>query len=456
MVEKKFSGIIRIDRKAKLETPNGTWILSPYPSDAPIEKEVMDWEGRQLFVYLKDRSATVVGDLQDNRLYNARVAISHLALKDVRLAPESHDRFSKEIESYFKRDSAVIAARLNQAGILTVSAFYHRIKNFAPEISAFSKYLAVPEASIKQFIGSIEAKPGNKSLITAPPKIPVSRGINLKNVIRIAGVPVKRHAPAEPPSFPDSQETPSLPSEVSLTKEVTRIRDQGPFRGTCVAHTAVAMLEYELVRKNRVRKNTFDLSEQYLYWGCKQLDGAAKQEGTFIEYAVEVLKQGVHQYPPGVCRERSWPYVTASIAGNEAQDPPPFQDSQAKQLVKSGNFFKISKHDKLDHRSIKEIKTALADNHCVGLSVYTYHFWTDGYAWREGVISMPVRIPPDGAHAICLVGYEDADGTHRDGQFIFKNSWGKNWAGGRADAGFGRLPYRYVLKESIEAWVVSL
>ena len=109
----------------------------------------------------------------------------------------------------------------------------------------------------------------------------------------------------------------------------------------------------------------------------------------------------------------------------------------------------------MQQNSINEIKERLAARHCVGLSVYTYHSWVDGFAFREGIISLPIRIKPDGAHAICLVGYEDRDDTHSDGYFLFKNSWGRAWAL-RGHAGYGMLPYRYVLTEAIEAWSVEL
>jgi C1A family cysteine protease len=82
----------------------------------------------------------------------------------------------------------------------------------------------------------------------------------------------------------------------------------------------------------------------------------------------------------------------------------------------------------------------------------TYHFWEDDYTWREGVISLPLGIEANGAHAICLTGYTDSDAMHRDGYFTFKNHWGEEWGHNRADKGFGSLPYRYFLREAIEAY----
>ena len=61
---------------------------------------------------------------------------------------------------------------------------------------------------------------------------------------------------------------------------------------------------------------------------------------------------------------------------------------------------------------------------------------------------------PAGQLAAVVTGYRDADGTHGDGYFIFKNSWDVVWGYGRPDPGFGSLPYRYVIKEAIEAFTV--
>lgn len=329
-----------------------------------------------------------------------------------------------------------------------MSALYHRLKDFAPEVMAFARYLGVPQEAIKAFLEAREGDPRSRALVASPPRIPVARGVNLKGIARATGRPAKRKAPSAPAVFPKSARTPDLPPTVSLRRWVTRIKDQG-FRGTCVAHAACAFLETALVRKGPHTKR-LDLSEQYLYWACKQLDHAPHDEGTLIEYAVQALREGLvrKQISPGVCPEKDWPYVRVSMPGNESQGPPPPRALKASR-------FPVRRARELKPDSIRALKTELAKGRCVGLSVYTYHFWTDGYVWREGIISLPFDIKPDGAHAVCLVGYRDKDDTHGDGYFIFKNSWGTNWGAGRPDPGYGSLPYRYVLTEAIEAWSIE-
>jgi len=411
----------------------------------------MEATGALLFGYLRNQEATISGDPEDGRFFSARVKPKQLPAKDVLITPRSHDDIARRLARIFKRDSKEVAERLNAVGIFTASAFYHRLRNYQPEIEVFSDYLGVSRNSIERFLETMEQNRSTRALVAAPPRIPVSRGVNLARLSKVTKTRRKKRASKKPPKFPQTQRTPNLASKVDLRKRVTKVRDQGPFRGTCVAHTAAAMLEHELIRYGPYNRR-LDLSEQQIYWACKHLDGASDQEGTFIEYAMQALRQGVPETvmpEPGTCKEHRWRYSTSPVEDNEAQGPPPASAIKARRYDCSHAY-------KLDKRSIRELKERLASGHCVGLSVYTYHFWTDGYAWREGRISLPISIEPDGAHAVCLVGYEDRDGTHGEGSFLFKNSWGTNWGVQRPDPGFGHLPYRYILKEAIEAWAMEL
>jgi C1A family cysteine protease len=452
----RFSGVIRVHKTlAKLETRRGRFTLNPYPKQAPLSAKTAKGMGKNLFGYLDGEQVEVSGTASGDMIYGAHLVTSEESIQDVQIAPESRDAFAQDIEQYFMKDSAEIAVKLNDAGIRTISALYHRIRNnYAEEIRVFSKYLKVPDHRIEDFLHKLESDASSEALVRASPRFPVKRGVNLQLLSRARGVPVTKKAPGSPPKFPDREATPGLPSTVDLLVHSTPVKNQG-MRGTCVAHTAVACLEAEYI-KGRNARPTLDLSEQYLYWACKNIDGAANQEGTFLEYAVEVLLRGVpdEQLTGGVCTERHWPYKKEPVQNNESQGPPPAPARKA--LAKNPAPYRALKYSRVKHRSIRALKEALAQGHCVGLSVYTYHFWTDDFAWREGVISMPLGIEPDGAHAICLVGYQDDDADHRDGYFIFKNSWDTTWGYGRPKPGYGSLPYRYVLKEAIEAYTVGI
>jgi C1A family cysteine protease len=60
-----------------------------------------------------------------------------------------------------------------------------------------------------------------------------------------------------------------------------------------------------------------------------------------------------------------------------------------------------------------------------------------------------------GGHAVVVVGYDDAKkiqntggGPKTTGAFRIRNSWGKSWG----DAGYGWLPYEYVLQGLAVDW----
>jgi hypothetical protein len=457
---RRFDGVLHVDtNRARLETPDGVRTLIPFPREAvdarvDISKKEMEAMGTRLFGYLRGQSVRIEGDLEGVVVFNARIAKNRQPVEDVTLAPEGRDKFTREIHDHFHKNASGIARKLNQAGIRSVSALYHRIQDDPRmEIPAFSRYLGVAGDRIRDFLRKLRSDPSSGALVSASPRRPVFRGIDLQAFKDVKGVPVKKKAPELPPPLPKSARTPHLPSSVDLRKYVTKVKDQGP-RGTCVAHAALAALEAAATRKGLASVARLDLSEQYVYWAAKQIDGSPSDEGTFIEYAAEVLVNGVPKksFPGGTCHEKQWPYNKLPMVHNESQDPPPgkVKKAVAKRWSRALGF------GVLKHSSIQALKSALAAGECVAISVYTYHFWTDDFGWREGVISLPLGIKPDGAHAICLVGYKDDDATHGDGYFIFKNSWDVTWGFARTDPGYGSLPYRYVIKEAIEAFTFKV
>jgi C1A family cysteine protease len=451
----KIEGKVSIDKgQAILRKGAKRVVLLPYPVGTELPQVQMESIGVALFAYLNERQVRLRGDLEGGVLYNARIADPVRKVLDVPLVSEKKkDPLQLEMQQYFKRDADEISRSLNFAGIRSIAAFYHRLKGNADGPKAMAAYLRVPKDSLLQFAADIERESEKDSrkrrLIAAPVRFPVARGVNTARLKMEQGVPATRSATARPLAFPTSEATPDLPSKVDHRKHMTPVRGQGQ-RGTCVAHTAAAMMEHALIRAQKGKRN-LDLSEQYLYWACKTIDGYPDDEGTFIQYAVDVLRDGIlaEQLSGGACRERFWVYAPAVIEKNESHAPLPKRVRNAPRF--SANIVK-----KVNQTSISDLKNALADGHCVGLSVYTYDFWDDPYAWSEGVISLPFGIKSNGAHAVCLVGYEDEDDTHGDGYFIFKNSWTNAWGASHPTPGYGNLPYRYVLTEAIEAWLVQL
>jgi hypothetical protein len=81
---------------------------------------------------------------------------------------------------------------------------------------------------------------------------------------------------------------------IDLRGSLPPARDQGQ-RGTCVAFAATAAHE-------QCRRFTEDLSEEFLYWACKQRDGVPDSAGTTMTAAFGSL------IDTGQATEPIWPY----------------------------------------------------------------------------------------------------------------------------------------------------
>jgi hypothetical protein len=258
----RFSGVIRVHKTiAKLDTRRGLFTLNPYPQQAPLSAKTMLGMGKNLFGYLDGQQVEVSGTLSGDVIHNAHLATSEEPIQDVQIAPESKDAFAQDIEQYFKKESREIAAKLNDVGIRTVSALYHRIRNnFADELAVFSKYLKVSGRRIEEFLDKLKVDPANQALVRASPRFQVRRGINLQLLSQVKGVPAVKKPPTAPPKFPDEATTTHLPTTVDLAVHATPVKNQG-MRGTCVAHTALACLEADYIKAGKARPS-LNLSEQ--------------------------------------------------------------------------------------------------------------------------------------------------------------------------------------------------
>jgi hypothetical protein len=94
-----------------------------------------------------------------------------------------------------------------------------------------------------------------------------------------------------------------------IDRHMPPIRDQGD-RGTCVAFTGAACLEYHLGRFDA--QSGLDLSEQFAFWNM--IESKAQRNLVALYPLLE---------SDGVCRASTWPYYPKSIAGNASQGPPP-------------------------------------------------------------------------------------------------------------------------------------
>ncbi len=229
-----------------------------------------------------------------------------------------------------------------------------------------------------------------------------------------------------------------LPPAVRLMDRMPPVKNQGG-RGTCVAFGTVALREFLL-------EDYAELSEQFLYWACKQLDGIPGP-GTYLHTAVSALAEY------GVCRASVWPYNSYQT-DDEGQGPPPneaFSDARehilsAVRMVEPGLVTQY-----------KHILAGAGGAPPMPISFATLVFdswYMSPETHRTGKITMPLPGErPVSGHAWCVVGYVDDPEVPGGGYFIVRNSWGPEWAADSPEsAGHAVMPYAYVSLCAVEAF----
>lgn len=262
--------------------------------------------------------------------------------------------------------------------------------------------------------------------------------------VALEAIPYTAEAPDVPAMMPGVAAAAALPTSVNLVAQMPPIRDQAQ-RGTCVAFAALAAYEHFL-KKNE--HGEIDLSEQFLYWACKQHDGIPTTEGTWLRVAFARL------YQDGVCLEETWPYNPTPIPGNEGQGPP------TGGAVLEAMTYRVASYVTLGARAVDDLKQALASGRCVPFSVPVYNtLMKNPQAMKTGTIPNPVPGElPVGGHAMCLVGYEDVPGNPGlgGGRFIVRNSWGANFGFASAyGPGYGTISYAYIARLGKEAFALA-
>jgi C1A family cysteine protease len=231
---------------------------------------------------------------------------------------------------------------------------------------------------------------------------------------------------------------PAVPSVNLIDKLMAPIRNQGQ-RGTCVAFTSTAALEYYFGRfRNLVGLN---LSEQFQYFNMVTSTGQRNLMSAF-----PLLKSS------GICQETTWPYYPRPIAGNDTQGPAPAQAA-----TEAGGF-RCQEVRQLPPRSVADLQTALQRGRIVGIGIPVYNSWMNsGIVRLYGNITVPLpgEVPQTIGHAVALVGYTDDVDFAGGGYFIVRNSWGNTWAPRSAfGPGYGTIPYRYITGFNWDAWCI--
>lgn len=222
-----------------------------------------------------------------------------------------------------------------------------------------------------------------------------------------------------------------LPAAVNMAQFVTQVENQEE-QGACGAHAGTTAPEMIAKRAGIIE----ELSRQMANYLALLDENRLGQEG------VVTLRSIVHAgYKYGFCLESEWPYS----AEKKAVRPP---DA----CFASASTRKITRYERIDiqwwSKPVDQIKAALAEGLpvIIAMTVNAQIYAMKGPLGQQKyeVAENGKRLPSEGAHAVVIVGYDDAIGG-----FIYANSWGAGWG----DGGFGRLEYRHI-GEVFEAWVV--
>lgn len=222
----------------------------------------------------------------------------------------------------------------------------------------------------------------------------------------------------------------ALPECHSLLDQLPPLRTQGQ-RSTCVAHAVLAVREQLEIAAGAPAD--LDLSEQYVYWWCKERDGIPDRNGTYLSLGIRCLAE------TGAPLESLWPYVAQST-DTQGQGPPPAA------AANGDPGFSISETQALNRTDITGMKACLAEGRSIAVAFPVFDSWFKSSAMaRWGLITMPlIAEPPRDGHALAIVGYQDDADAPGGGYFLLRNSW-QPWAWeGVWRTGYGYMPYAYV------------
>ena len=232
----------------------------------------------------------------------------------------------------------------------------------------------------------------------------------------------------------------SLPASVDLRAWCPPIEDQGSL-GSCTANAGVGMMEYF---ERRAFGKHIDASRLFLYKVTRNLLHWTGDTGAFLRSTMGALV--LFGVPP----EEYWPYKIADFD----KEPTAFCYAFG-QAYHAIDYYRLDPPGTVITDLLARIKTNLAAGLPAMFGFTVYSSYTQ--AGTTGKIPFPT--PKEkivGGHAIVAVGYDDKmkikntnqGATETTGAFLIRNSWGTGWGA----AGYGWLPYQYVLSGLAEDW----
>jgi len=237
----------------------------------------------------------------------------------------------------------------------------------------------------------------------------------------------------------------TLPAQMDLRPWCSPIEDQ-KMLGSCTANAAAGVIEYY---ERRGFNKYLDASRLFIYKATRDLLGWVGDTGAYIRSTMAALVMF------GVPPETYWPYTDKQepgVAGERTFDAEPTAFIYA--FASRFNAVRYICHDPYGTpippaTLLNNLKTYLAAYIPIIFGFYVFPSYTQGDV--KG--SFPYPAPGEqsfAGHAVVAVGYDDnlkitnlTSKKTTTGALMIRNSWGTSWG----NAGYGWLPYDYVLSQ---------
>jgi C1A family cysteine protease len=237
----------------------------------------------------------------------------------------------------------------------------------------------------------------------------------------------------------------ALPASVDLRSFCSPVENQGAL-GSCSAHAAAGIVEYF---QNRAHHKYIDASRLFIYKNTRNLMGVTGDTGAWLRNTMGSLVL------TGVADERYWPYTDA--APDFDIEPSAFVYS----IADDYQSLKYFCHDPIGASVPYPDVLASVKKYLVAGIPSMFGFW--GYSSSmagdvPGSFPVPDTSEPiQWGHAVAAIGYNDnlkiTNTSHPNivskGALLIRNSWDITFG----DAGYGWIPYDYVLQNrAMDFW----
>jgi len=220
----------------------------------------------------------------------------------------------------------------------------------------------------------------------------------------------------------------ALPSSADLRPHCPPVYDQGQL-GSCTANAIAGALQFDEIKEHKNGLST--PSRLFIYYNERVI------EGTVTSDSGAQLRDGVKTVAKqGICPEKVWPYDISKFAVK----PPTLAYKDAAK-DKATNYLRLS-------QAANQLKGCLASGYPFVFGFTVYESFESADVSKTGIVPMPS--PNEavlGGHAVCAVGYDDAQQ-----RFIVRNSWGTEWG----MKGYCTMPYTYLLDPNLASdfWTI--